>query len=177
MLRSVRDRVGAPRSIGLVGCALFLTGACVPGGEEPAGSGVGTPPPPVTAPPVTGGAIMVRAQPVAGLGSVLAGPDGRSVYLFEEDRDGQPRCLDACAEDWPPLTTTDPPAAGPDVAPDLLGTVVRPDGATQVVYNGHPLYYYVGDDVPGQANGHGVLSSGGYWYAVSPAGEPLPTGG
>ncbi|MER6992241.1 hypothetical protein ABT337_06170 [Saccharopolyspora hirsuta] len=173
MRRFIRDRAAAPRSIGLIGSALFVAAACVPGGEEPAGRGVGTPPPPETAPPVTGGAVVVRTEQVPGLGPVLTGPDGRAVYLFDQDGESKPTCVDGCARDWPPLTATAPPEAGPNVDPALLTTTRRQDGATQVVYHGHPLYYYVGDDVPGQANGHGVRSAGGYWYALSPAGNRI----
>ena len=107
------------------------------------------------------------------LGTVLTGPDGRTVYLFDSDRSAQSNCLGGCAEDWPPLTTAGPPIAGAAVKPALLTTTRRPDGSTQVVYNGHPLYYYIGDELPGQAYGQGVLSNGGYWYAVSPAGDKI----
>ncbi|MDA3648408.1 hypothetical protein LZ318_04995 [Saccharopolyspora indica] len=162
------------RTVALSGTGLLaLITACASPGQEPAGAGVGTPPPPVTAPPVTGGAIVLRTHQVPGLGPVLTGPDGRAVYLFDEDGDAEPTCLEGCARDWPPLTTTDPPVAGPEVNQELLTTVRRPDGGTQVVYNGHPLYYYIGDDIPGQANGNGVLSSGGHWYALSSAGDKI----
>ncbi len=40
----------------------------------------------------------------------------------------------------------------------------------QVTYNGHPLYYYVGDTNPGDTNGEQLNQFGGLWYAVSPSG-------
>ncbi|MFI0470851.1 hypothetical protein ACH347_42900 [Saccharopolyspora sp. 5N102] len=173
MAHFARDRAAVLRSIGLAGGVLAFATACVPVGEEPAGSGPGTPPPPTTAPPVTGGAIAVQTREVPNLGAVLTGPDGRTVYLFDKDRSDQLACLEACAGDWPPLTTTAPPIAGPAVNPTLLATTRRPDGSTQVVYNGHPLYYYVGDELAGQANGQAVISNGGNWYAISPAGNRI----
>ena len=39
-----------------------------------------------------------------------------------------------------------------------------PGGATQATYDGHPLYTYIGDSVPGQANGNKLDLNGGYWY-------------
>ncbi|MEV0705760.1 hypothetical protein AB0I53_48740 [Saccharopolyspora sp. NPDC050389] len=172
-----RDRAVVLRSIGLAGGVLAFATACVPAGDVPDGSGPGTPPPPTTAPPVTGGAIAVQTREVPNLGAVLTGPDGRTVYLFDKDPSAQPTCLDACAGDWPPLTTTAAPTAGATVNPALLTTARRPDGSTQVVYNGHPLYYYIGDEVAGQANGQTVNSNGGNWYVISPAGDRIEQGG
>jgi hypothetical protein len=40
-------------------------------------------------------------------------------------------------------------------------TIRRADGSTQATYDGHPLYTYVGDAAPGQANGNNLnLNSG-----------------
>ncbi|GAA0522985.1 hypothetical protein GCM10011581_38750 [Saccharopolyspora subtropica] len=150
--------------------------ACSPA-ESPDGVGSGLPPPPTTAAPVTGGVVVVQTHEVPHLGAVLTGPSGRTVYLFDKDRDSQPTCVGGCASPWPPLTTTGPPAAGPGVNPALLGTTRRPDGRTQIVYNGHPLYYYEGDDLPGEANGQTVISNNGTWYVVSPAGDRIAPGG
>ena len=40
-------------------------------------------------------------------------------------------------------------------------------GATQATYNGHPLYTYVGDTQPGQANGNNLNVNGGLWHEVA----------
>lgn len=158
--------------IGL-GCAALACAACVGPGNGADGSSFGTPPPPTTAPPVTGGAIVVRVREVPDVGAVLTGPNGRTLYLFDRDRAGQSTCFGGCADDWPPLTTTAAPVAGEAVNPGLLGTSKRPDGSAQVVYNGHPVYYYIGDELPGQTTGGTVFSMGGTWYVLSPAGNPI----
>ena len=36
----------------------------------------------------------------------------------------------------------------------MLGTTKRKDGTIQVTYDGQPLYTYVGDKKPGEANGN-----------------------
>ena len=47
---------------------------------------------------------------------------------------------------WPPVPATGTlPAAGGAKASDL-GTITRPGGTKQATYDGHPLYYFVGDD-------------------------------
>jgi len=47
------------------------------------------------------------------------------------------------------------------VDPDLLGTVMRADGTSQVTYGGHPLYYFVGDVEPGEVNCQAIAQFGG----------------
>jgi predicted lipoprotein with Yx(FWY)xxD motif len=34
----------------------------------------------------------------------------------------------------------------------------------QATYDGHPLYTYVGDGAPGQANGNELNLNGGLWH-------------
>jgi predicted lipoprotein with Yx(FWY)xxD motif len=60
---------------------------------------------------------------------------------------------------------TGAPSAGPGVT-GTLGTITRTDGTTQATYDGHPLYTYVGDSSPGQANGNNLNLNGGLWHEV-----------
>jgi predicted lipoprotein with Yx(FWY)xxD motif len=105
-------------------------------------------------------------------GRILADGRGRALYLFTHD-DGESRCYGECARAWPPLITRGAPRAGDRVKRKLLGTVRRKDGKKQVTYNGHPLYYYVDDDEPGEVLCQAVLEYGGYWYVVKRSGEPV----
>jgi predicted lipoprotein with Yx(FWY)xxD motif/glucose/arabinose dehydrogenase len=97
----------------------------------------------------------------------LVGPDGRTLYTFSHDDDGESTCYDQCAEAWPPLTIEagSQPTANAGV-PGQLGTVEREDGSTQVTYDGWPLYYFVQDTAPGEAQGQGARS---VWFAANPA--------
>jgi predicted lipoprotein with Yx(FWY)xxD motif len=59
----------------------------------------------------------------------------------------------------------------PSAVPGLrgkLGTVTRPDGTTQLTYNDKPLYTFVQDTQPGDANGDGFTDLGGTWHVVAP---------
>jgi Secreted repeat of unknown function len=78
-----------------------------------------------------------------------------------------PNCNGTCAGYWPPATGT--PAAGPGVT-GKLSTIKRSDGTTQAVYNGHPLYTYVGDTASGQAHGNNLNLNGGLWHEVTVSG-------
>ncbi|MCS7207850.1 MAG: hypothetical protein NZ951_07990 [Dehalococcoidia bacterium] len=104
------------------------------------------------------------------LGRILTDAQGRTLYLFTNDRPNTSTCVDACARAWPPLLTTAPPVAGEGLNPALLGTTRRPEGTLQVTYHGWPLYYYAADTAPGEARGQGV---GDVWFVLSPAGQPL----
>jgi predicted lipoprotein with Yx(FWY)xxD motif len=101
---------------------------------------------------------------------------GRTLYLFQKDKTSKSRCSGDCAADWPPLLTSGKPKASGLARKSLLGTSTRRDGKTQVTYNGHPLYYYVGDSKAGDMNGQGISAFGARWYAVTPSGRRLGGG-
>ena len=78
--------------------------------------------------------------------------------------------------EWPAVTTSGPPVAGPGVSQKLLGTVQRGGIGEQVTYAGHPLYLF--ETSPDQITGEGWDEPGlppwnGLWYLVSPTGQPL----
>ncbi len=104
---------------------------------------------------------------------MLADAAGRTLYLWEADQGDQSACDGACAQAWPPLTTDGKPAAGDGAKADLLGTSKRADGTLGVTYAGHPLYYFAGDQAPGDANGKGSDGFGAKWWPVSPAGAAI----
>jgi len=107
----------------------------------------------------------------SGLGTFLTGPDGRTLYVFAKDSANTSACASSCADNWPPLTVTagQQAKAGSGVS-GTLATLTRTDGATQVSYNGLPLYYFKGDAKAGDTNGQGV---GGVWFVAGAAGGPL----
>src|SRR3974390_292514 len=93
-------------------------------------------------------------------GKALVGRDGRTLYLFQADKNGTSACTEACAAAWPPYTVTGAPQAGSGVSQALLGTITRPDGTMQLTYNGHPLYYFTADAAGGTARGQGLKAFG-----------------
>jgi predicted lipoprotein with Yx(FWY)xxD motif len=108
-----------------------------------------------------------------GLGKILVDSGGRTLYLFKKDTRGKSRCSGSCAVNWPPLLTNGRPKARRSVKGSKLTTTRRSDGKTQVVYNRHPLYRFIGDTRPGNTNGEGLTAFGARWFVVSPAGNQI----
>lgn len=88
--------------------------------------------------------------------SFLVDSAGRTVYTYDKDQGSTSVCYDACERAWPVVTSM--PTSGGE-----FGTTVRKNGTVQITYDGKPLYYYVGDENPGDANGDGL---GGIWHVV-----------
>lgn len=118
----------------------------------------------------SGAAVLTvsRAQKV---GPVLVDAKGFTVYDFHKDKGTTSSCYGACAASWPPVLSEGAPTAGEGAMASKLGTTERKDGTTQVTYAGHPLYTFVEDKAPGEANGNDVSAFGGQWYALKGSGE------
>jgi predicted lipoprotein with Yx(FWY)xxD motif len=112
-----------------------------------------------------------------GLGKVLVGANGRTLYLFEKDTSGKSACTGGCAAAWPPFTATGKPSAGAGVKGAMLSVTKRSDGKNQVVYAGHPLYYYAADTKAGDTTGQDLQQFGAGWYVVSAAGSKVEKSG
>ena len=105
------------------------------------------------------------------LGTVVTDPEGQTLYAYTLDPRGGSACNASwCVDDWQPLLTEGPPTPASSIS-GQIGTVRRDDGGTQVALDGHPLYAWTGDLVPGDVRGEGI---GGTWFAVSPSGHLVP---
>jgi predicted lipoprotein with Yx(FWY)xxD motif len=106
------------------------------------------------------------------LGRILVGPNGHTLYVFENDKAAASACTSGCATIWPALSASGTPTAGVGVMHAKLhianGQVPR-----RMIYNGHLLYFFSGDMKPGQTMGTKVS----HWYAVRPNGLRLRPGG
>ena len=105
------------------------------------------------------------------LGQILVDAEGRALYRFEQDGSGESTCYDQCEQNWPALETDGEPQAGDGADQALLGTTERRDGTMQVTYADRPLYYFAGDQGPGDVKGQGI---GGVWFLVAPDGSAIP---
>jgi predicted lipoprotein with Yx(FWY)xxD motif len=114
-----------------------------------------------------------------GAGMVLVDSSGRTLYATDQDAAGKVACVSSCTSEWPPLTVpagTTPTGSGLN---GQLGTLTRPDGMTQVAYNGRPLYRFTEDRQPGDAHGNGAEDDFEgvhfHWHALTMSGAPAPT--
>jgi predicted lipoprotein with Yx(FWY)xxD motif len=162
-------RVPVPARLGLGLAAALLAAAC--------GSSAST----SSAPPAAGGAssgsasgsgTVITTASAAG-GQILTDGSGKAVYLWVKDSGGQSACDGACISAWPAVPATGTVTASGGAQASDLGTLTRSDGTKQVTYNGHPLYYYVGDSGAGTATGQGSDQFGAKWWLVTPSGDDV----
>jgi predicted lipoprotein with Yx(FWY)xxD motif len=115
-------------------------------------------------------------------GPILVDSQCRSLYAFMSDVDGEPTCVDECAEEWPPLFVTgnEVPPLADELDPGLFSVVEHADGPMLKVGD-WPLYYFEHDTAPGDTNGQGVGPGGegfgGLWWLVAPDGTPIEEDG
>jgi predicted lipoprotein with Yx(FWY)xxD motif len=84
-------------------------------------------------------------------GKYMTDEHGRTLYIFGADTSTTSMCSGACAKEWPPY---------------------KEDGS-QVVFKGHPLYFFTDDTSAGDMKGQGLNDFGGLWTAVTPSGDPV----
>jgi len=166
--RLVLGGVIAVAALGVAGTGVVLAGS---GNGTPTSDGYGT----YGAPPSTAGSDGTVTTARTGLGQTLVDGSGRTLYLFEADTAKDSTCYGPCASAWPPAAAPAPPHTIGTASAALVGTVRRTDGATQLTYNGHPLYYYAGDAAPGDTTGQGLLQFGAKWYVLNPSGAKIDT--
>ena len=149
--------LSASVAVGLVGAVVLVL--AVSGGSAKK-------PQPVSA----GSAVSVKQT---SLGKTLVDANGRTLYLFQADKPGVSTLSQAGFAVWPAFTTTVTPRGLDGVSAAQIGTITGPGGSRQVTYNGHPLYYYVGDKQPGSTAGQGLNEFGALWYVLSPGGAAV----
>ena len=111
----------------------------------------------VAAAAVPAAALAARADTMAPvivikagtLGKVLATPKHLGLYTWDTEKKagGKVKCVASCATVWPPVIV----AAGEKIPAhlkgvmEMLGTVKRPDGRTQLTVGGLPAYTFQKD--------------------------------
>jgi predicted lipoprotein with Yx(FWY)xxD motif len=163
MIRSLLTRMPLPVKLGIPLGSALLAAACSSAAAAPASSA------PASA-SATGTVITTEA---GSAGAFLTNGSGRTVYLWAKDGTNMSACSGACAAAWPPVPATGTLTATGGAKASDLGTITRSDGTKQVTYDGHPLYYFVGDSSPDQTAGQGSDAFGAKWWLVAPSGAQI----
>jgi predicted lipoprotein with Yx(FWY)xxD motif len=89
----------------------------------------------------------VVAWKTAKFGKILSTKGHLALYTWNQEKARKVKCTGACAKTWPPLTIPHGTMAPKHIAGVMgtFGEVMRPDGKTQVTYNGHALYTFHSD--------------------------------
>jgi predicted lipoprotein with Yx(FWY)xxD motif len=135
--------------------------------------------------PAQGGSsnMTVATRNVSGTGDVLVDAKGRTLYTSEQEMSGKILCSTKdCTAIWTPLTVdAGQKPTGPSAVSAKLGTVKRPDGASQVAFNGEPLYTFSFDHAAGDVSGEGQKDSFNgtsfIWHAATTSGVAAPSTG
>lgn len=106
-------------------------------------------------------------------GKALTDANGRTLYLFAGDKPNVSKLSAAGRAFWPPFTSATRPSATGGALAGEIGAVTGASGNAQVTYNGHPLYYFIGDHKPGQTAGQGLNEFGARWYVLSTTGAAV----
>jgi predicted lipoprotein with Yx(FWY)xxD motif len=92
----------------------------------------------------------------------LADPHGRTLYTFADDTVGSSAvppvsaCTGTCLTLWP-IFLADGTVTPTGIDSTKLTSFTRADGNMQSAFDGHPLYYFTSDTVPGDVTGQGVM--------------------
>jgi predicted lipoprotein with Yx(FWY)xxD motif len=138
-------------ALGLAAGAAVSLSACgsSSSGSSSSGSGASKP---------AAAADTVSLKSVSGVGTVLVDSKGFALYSPTQEQSGTIRCTGSCIAVWVPLTLAQG-VSSPTASSSLmtkLGTVMRPDGKSQVSFDGKPLYRFVPDGSPGKVTGNGA---------------------
>jgi predicted lipoprotein with Yx(FWY)xxD motif len=174
MIHSLLARMPMPVKLGIPLAAVLATAAC--GSAATASSPSSAP---ASSAPAAGSSASasttgtVITTHAGSAGAFLTTGSGRAVYLWAEDGMNMSACSGACASAWPPVPATGTLTATGGAKASDLGTITRSDGTKQVTYDGHPLYYFVGDSAAGQTNGQGSDNFGAKWWLVASSGAKI----
>ena len=163
----MRNRWLAPA--GLAAAALVV--AACGSSSSPGGSGGSGHSPAAAATGAAAAAVTTLEAKKVGGAMLLTNSKGFTLYWFAPDTSTQSKCNTACAHYWPPVKG---PASAMSGVKGTLTVITRSDGSKQAVWNGHPLYTYVGDTAPGMAKGNGLNLSGGVWHDIVLTGSAAP---
>jgi len=159
----MRNRWLAPAGLAAAALVVAACGSSSSSGGSGSGSG--------SSPAAAAATASTLESGKVGSATVLTNSKGHTLYWFVPDTATKSNCNGSCAKYWPPVHG---PATAMSGVKGTLTVITRSDGSKQAVWNGHPLYTYVGDTKPGEAKGNGLNLSGGVWHDITLSGSAAP---
>ena len=156
---------------GIAAAALLAVAGCGSSDSSANGATTSAPADPPTATPAANAPKLKLVD--SDYGTILSNGRGRALYLFTADHGKGSTCSGDCATAWPPYIVKSKPVAGRGVNAGKIGTTRRSDGRLQATYAGHPVYFYVSDNEPGEVLCQAVSEFGGYWYVIRASGQAV----
>jgi predicted lipoprotein with Yx(FWY)xxD motif len=103
------------------------------------------------------------------LGRRIVDKDGKSLYFFSNDANGQSNCTGGCSTIWPVFYVDSATATfSQGLSASDFKTIVLPSGQKQTTFKGWPLYYYAPNGTQEQAGQTGGEGVGGIWFVAKP---------
>jgi predicted lipoprotein with Yx(FWY)xxD motif len=100
------------------------------------------------------------------LGEYLTDTKGMTLYVFADDKKLSSSCTGECLKNWPIFTYDNKKITDfKDLLSKRMNVIKRTDGTYQYAYGEKPVYYYIGDKVPGDITGNGMNS--GKWSIIT----------
>lgn len=87
-----------------------------------------------------------------GISDTRVEKDGFTLYIFDNDPAGVSTCTEGCAANWLPLYADIGAVAGVE----RYSLITREDGSQQWAYDDKALYFWQGDNAPGELTGADV---------------------
>ena len=109
--------------------------------------------------------VLVAHTPA--LGSYLTDTAGKTLYVFTKDTATTTACSGTCLAKWPAFAPDYPLKVPSSLNLADFAPLARTDNVTQTAYKGQPLYYYSGDNAPGDTKGQGFNN---LWYVANVSG-------
>jgi len=171
----------AALAVGVAGLPVLATAGTAAAAPAAAGTVI------TTGATVFGRALVVGSGPYAGFALYFITSDHGSKFGCTATTVDTPAGPFLCTgpsnertAEWPAITTSGAPIAGPGVSSKLLGSVTRAHVGRQITYAGHPLYLF--DMGPGQVSGEGWDEPSlppwhGVWNLIAPSGQAVPWAG
>lgn len=123
--------------------------------------------------PTSTGAVAVKD--VDGVGQTLVDAAGKTLYFADQEADGAIKCTESCLAFWFPVEGSESTAK----SMNGLAVVKRSDnGASQLTFEGKPLYTFKLDTGPGQNKGNNLTDEFDgttfVWHAATTTAAPTP---